>query len=162
MPHRLSPGTRIFIDSNIFIYHFLGLKEPCSQLLDRIEHKELMGFTSVVVLSEVLHRLMIAEAIEQYGLTPRKAVVYLKSHPHRVKTITRAHQAVNAISRMNITVWPLTRKILTIAQQIIHQHGLLTNDAINLATMRHYKIPLVASNDTDFERIEGTQLWKPA
>ena len=54
-------GSRVFIDSNIFIYHFLDLSEICTSFLERIGAHEIRGFTSEVVMAEVLHKLMVAE-----------------------------------------------------------------------------------------------------
>jgi predicted nucleic acid-binding protein len=35
----------------------------------------------------------------------------------------------------------------------------LTNDAINAATMEINKINSIATNDRDFERVEGVKVW---
>jgi predicted nucleic acid-binding protein len=41
-------------------------------------------------------------------------------------------------------------------------HGLLTNDAINLALMQRHRLTYIASNDADFDRIPDLVVWKPA
>ena len=64
-------GTKIFVDSNILIYHFLGVSEACTDFLERVRIGDVEGYTSTIVLAEVLHRLMIAEAVEKYGLKKR-------------------------------------------------------------------------------------------
>ena len=64
-------GSRIFVDSTIFIYHFAGASTACRTLLERCEGGDLKGLTSTVVLAEVAHRLMIVEALTQ-GLAPVK------------------------------------------------------------------------------------------
>ena len=56
-------GTRVFIDANIFIYHFTGVSTECSDFLNRCERRDLEGITSANVLLEVLHRLMMVEAV---------------------------------------------------------------------------------------------------
>lgn len=48
-------GTRVFIDANIFIYHFTGVSTQCSDFLNRCERSDLEGNTSANVLLEVLH-----------------------------------------------------------------------------------------------------------
>jgi predicted nucleic acid-binding protein len=43
----LQRGDAVFLDANIFIYHFApdpALGPPCNQLLQRIENQELTGF----------------------------------------------------------------------------------------------------------------------
>ena len=56
-------GASIFIDANIFIYHFTGVSEECSEFLTRCESREITGQTSINVILEVLHRLMMVEAV---------------------------------------------------------------------------------------------------
>ena len=61
------PGPEsVFVDANAFVYHFTPhptFKAACSDFLDRIEHGDLLGFTSTHVLTDVAHRLMTTEAI---------------------------------------------------------------------------------------------------
>ena len=65
----LRDGDRMFIDTNIFIYHFGGRSVQCKAFLERCARRELLGYTSTPVLAEVLHRRMVAEAIAK-GLQP--------------------------------------------------------------------------------------------
>jgi predicted nucleic acid-binding protein len=58
MIEEIPARSRVFIDSNIFIYHFLDLSEDCSNLLERAERREIRAYASTVVLGEVLHKLM--------------------------------------------------------------------------------------------------------
>jgi hypothetical protein len=61
----LGDGSSVFIDANIFIYHFSKgskLNPACSNFLERIEEGKINGFTSVAVIQEVAHRMMIVEA----------------------------------------------------------------------------------------------------
>jgi predicted nucleic acid-binding protein len=58
-------GTDVFVDANIFVYACAPDPQfgpPSVQLLERIEHNELRGFTSTHILSDVAHRLMSLEA----------------------------------------------------------------------------------------------------
>lgn len=61
----LPSNSSVFVDANTFVYHFQphpALGPPCTMLLKRIELKEMAGFTSTHVLSEIAHRLMTMEA----------------------------------------------------------------------------------------------------
>jgi len=69
-------GSEVFVDANIFIYHFSGPTEytdSCTQFLQRIEDGELLGLTSMLVVAETLHRLMIIEATSKLQIEPRLA-----------------------------------------------------------------------------------------
>lgn len=55
----------VFIDSNIFIYHFTGVSNQSSEFLSRCEEGYLNGITSSNVVLEVLHRLMMIEVVQK-------------------------------------------------------------------------------------------------
>ena len=66
----LVPGDAVFVDANIFVYHFAPdpvLQVPCGQFLQRIENQEIQGFTSTHVLAEAAHRLLTLEARTRLG-----------------------------------------------------------------------------------------------
>lgn len=46
----LRDGVHVFIDANIFIYHFGGRSLECKALLERCARRELFGYTSTPVL----------------------------------------------------------------------------------------------------------------
>ena len=156
-------GRHLFIDANIFIYHFTQspLTAACTAFLQRVEAGEILGSTSVVTLTEVAHRLMLLEAIRTFGLAPRTAVKYLKEHPPLVTQLTQYRIATAAIAAFNVTVVPVTPEHLPIAQQHCAQHGLLTNDALMIAVMHTLGLADVASNDPDLMRIPGLTIWQP-
>jgi predicted nucleic acid-binding protein len=106
----LSPGTRIFIDANIFIYHFTQtpLTAACTAFLQRVGAGDLHGVTSVVILAEVAHRLMILEAIRTQGLSSRTAVKKLKETPDLVRQLSHYKAATERIPSFNVTVAPVT------------------------------------------------------
>lgn len=84
----LKNGDNIFIDANIFIYNFGARSPECKELLLRCATGEVAGYTMTSVLSEVLHRLMIAEAIEKGLITERNPVRKLRENPEIIKKLT--------------------------------------------------------------------------
>ena len=89
MIEEIPAKSRVFIDSDIFIYHFLDLSKDCSNLLERAERREIRAYASTVVLGEVLHKLMLSEAMEKYGTKPYQTIRYLKEHPELIKLLKR-------------------------------------------------------------------------
>jgi predicted nucleic acid-binding protein len=87
MLEEITSRTKIFVDSNIFIYHFLGSSESCTDFLERAETEDIDAHTTTIVLAEVMHRLMVAEVIEKYDVEPRGAIRFLKENPE-VNTYT--------------------------------------------------------------------------
>jgi predicted nucleic acid-binding protein len=58
-------GARVFVDSNIFVYHFQphpSFGPMCHRLLERIERQDVEGCTSTNLLGELAHRLMVIES----------------------------------------------------------------------------------------------------
>lgn len=154
--------ARIFIDANIFIYHFGGQSDECRNLLARCARRELVGHTSTFVLAEVLHRLMIAEAIEK-GLTPGKnAVQKLSEKPELVKQLERYNENIKRIGQMNIVISSLTESIIATSEAIRKEFGLLTNDSLIVATMRELDISNLISADKGFARVPAIRLYSPS
>jgi len=89
----LQGGHSVFIDANIFIYHFGGHSPQCKAFLERCAQRELLGYTSTPVLAEVLHRLMVAEAIMKGLVTAKTAVRKLGKTPDLVKQRPRSPRA---------------------------------------------------------------------
>jgi predicted nucleic acid-binding protein len=68
-------GLSIFVDANIFVYHFLShatFGPACHQLLERAARQEIVGYTAADVLSDVAHRVMTLEAIATFNWSLRR------------------------------------------------------------------------------------------
>ena len=153
--------TKVFIDSNIFIYHFLGISKSCTDFLRRVEYEELAGYTSTIIIAEVLHRLMIAEIIEKYGTKSKEALRLLKEKPEIISPLTECEEAVRAIPRFNVSILTYTAEAIFQSRELRLKHLLLTNDSLNLQIMNFNDIINIATNDNDFKRIEHIAVWKP-
>jgi len=141
----LLDGDNVFIDANIFIYHFGGRSPECKSFLERCARRELLGYTSTPILAEVLHRLMIAEAIAKGLVTAKTAVRKLGETPELVKQLTQYQEDVNKILQMNLTILALTPEIVRLSAEVRKTEGLLTNDSLVVACMR----------------VQGIQRWRP-
>jgi len=154
----------VFVDANIFVYHFSGPTEytdSCARFLQRIEEGKLTGITSTLVIAETLHRLMIIEATSKLQIEPKGAVHYLKHHPLDVKKLTEHTKVPERISLLGVKILPIEIEDIHKCNEIKNEYGLLTNDAITLAVMRRYHLTNIATNDPDFERISDLKVWKP-
>lgn len=157
-------GSTVFIDANIFIYHFSGptaLTPSCTALLERVVGGEVTGVTSTTVVLETLHRLMLLEAIAKFQLTPKTSLRFLKANPDQVKTLSECHRAVETIAQIGIQIVGVTPDDISHGQQFQRQHGVLTNDALILAVMVRQQITALVSNDPDFQKIPQLRLHRP-
>ena len=157
----LRDGDRVFLDANIFIYHFGGWSLECKALLERCARRELIGYTSTPVLAEVLHRRMVAEAIAQGLLTARTAVRKLGETPEMVKQLTQYQDDVRKIPHMHLTILPLTLDIVQASAEVRNREGLLTNDSFVVVCMREQGITQLATANGDFDRVGGIAIYKP-
>ncbi len=112
MLNEIPSDSILFIDSNIFIYHFLGISESCTDFLERVEMEDIEAYTSTVVMAEVLHRLMVAEVVEKHGIEPQRVVKFLKQNPEVISTLEKCESAIKDIPEFKV-------KILSVASEAI-------------------------------------------
>lgn len=156
-------GTDVFVDANIFVYAYAPDPQfgpPSEQLLERIEHNELRGFTSSHVLSDVAHRLMSLEACTVFGWPFAGIAQRLKRHPGEVQQLGRYRQAITAIIAIGVQIVPAFAHYSS-AASISKQHGLLTNDALVVALMGEHGLLQLASHDADFDGLPGITRFAP-
>lgn len=162
----LEDGSSIFVDANIFIYHFSQKSKfnpASSNFLERVEKKNINGITSTSIVQEATHRMMIMEAATILpDIKPKDIVKYLKVHPHIVKKLVN-HQCIpEKISSFNLEIISPDINTIERSQQMKRQYGFLSNDALSLQIMKDLKINNLASNDSDFERVNFIKLYKPS
>jgi predicted nucleic acid-binding protein len=158
----LRDGDSVFIDANIFIYHFGGHSTECKTFLEHCARRELLGYTSTSTLAEVLHRLMVAEAIQRKLVTAKAAIKRLRANPELVKQLTKYHEDVSKIEQMNLTILSFTLEVLTRSKEIRESEGLLTNDSFVVAFMHDQGLTKLATANGDFDRVHGLEVYKPA
>ena len=158
----LRDGDHVFIDANIFIYHFGGRSLECKALLERCARGELIGYTSTPVLAEVLHRRMVAEAIAKGLVTARTAVRKLGETPEAVKQLTQYQEDVSKIPHMQLTIFPLSLEIMQTSAEVRKGEGLLTNDSFVVAFMRSQGLTQLATANGDFDRVGDIEIYKPS
>jgi predicted nucleic acid-binding protein len=86
-------GSAVFVDANSLLYYFTAHPvhgASCQNLLDRIENKDIGGFTSAHVLIEVVHRLMTIEACQRFGWPAKGIAQRLRKHPSEVQQLTQS------------------------------------------------------------------------
>jgi predicted nucleic acid-binding protein len=158
---QIPDGERVFIDATIFIYHFTGASQDCRKLLEDCERGRISGFTSATALTEVTHRLMMIEAVAKGLVSPGNVVRKLREKPAIVRELHVYQDQVELIPLMGIGVIDLDLEILSLAAGIRYLHGLLVNDSLLAASAIHHGIALMASADSDFERVEELQWFRP-
>ncbi len=158
-------GAAVFVDANVFVYHFAphpSLQAACQNLLERFASEELIGHTSAHVLTNVAHRMMTLEAVDRFNWPIPGIAQRMQRHPDQFRLLTRYRQAVDDIPAFGIQVVPITAARVSAAAAISQQFGLLSGDALVVAVMREHGFQHLASHDADFDRVPGLVRYAPA
>ncbi len=162
--HEIEIGSKVFIDANIFVYHFSKgsrFNKSCTEFLFRVETSEIHGTTSVAVIQEAVHRLMMVEASSILDIEVRNLPKYLKQHSDVVKQLTQHLAVPKKILSLITEIIQMTPKLIEESQSIKGKYGFLTNDSLTVKIMEELSITILASNDLDFKRVEWLKLYLP-
>lgn len=157
----LAPGDVVFIDANIFIYHFTGASLECKEFLKGCEEGEWKSYTSHMVLAEVCHRLMALEAVKTSTLQSKPPSAELQKKPHLVKKLSEYYIQMTHILSWNIEVPSPPENLIVKSQLYRSQYGLLTNDSFIPVYMEAVGTKNLASADRIFENISRLSLYSP-
>jgi predicted nucleic acid-binding protein len=157
----IEAGTRVLVDSTVFIYHFTGASVECRRFLERCERGELKGLTSTLVLAEVAHRLMTLEAVSRGLMTSGNVARKLREHPEIALQLRLYHEQVERIPLMGIDVVAVGLTTLVRSRELRERHGFMVNDSLLLASARDAGIDAVATADADLGKAEGFLVFRP-
>ncbi len=161
----IESGAKVFIDANIFVYHFSKGSEfnkSCTDFLYRVETSQIHGFTSAGIIMEASHRLMMVEASSVLDVEIKNLPKYLKQHPDVVKQLTKHLTVPNKIAGLNIEIVQITQKVIDASQLNKTKYGFLSNDSLTLKIMEDMGLANIASNDSDFKRVDWLKLYLPS
>ena len=152
----------VFVDANIFLAEILeeDSADECMDFLQRIASGRLNGSTSLIVLNEVFHRTLIADAIATYKIKGELAVNYLKRKPDKLKKLINAHTAIENICLIpNLAIITPDMNSFREALKISKKYGLLSSDAWHVSLMQANNIQNIATLDHDFQRVDEIKVW---
>ena len=161
----IEDGCNIFVDANIFVYHFSKksrFNAASTNFLARVEKKEIVGVTSATVVLEATHRMMIMEAVTTAGENVRNIVKHLKGHPDIVKNLKKHRTIPEKMASFGLEIVSSDMNVIIRSQEMKRRFGLLSNDSLTLQIMEDMEIMNLASNDADFEMVNFIKLYKPS
>lgn len=113
------------------------------------------------ILLEVLHRLMMIEAVTKKLVASGNVAKKLRKKPGVVKRLADCQAQTEAILEMGIEVVGLTSDALKISHPYRRRDGLLVNDSLTAAVMEAEGILDLATADPDFTRVKGLRVYSP-
>ncbi len=161
---QIPSGAAIFLDANVLVYHFANEPEygpACTQLLKRIEQREIRGLTSTHTLADMAHRLMTLEAVSLFGWPPVRIAAQLRRHRQEIAKLTAHLQAMRRIPLLAVEVLPVSWASVESATRLSGQYELLMGDALIVAVMLEHALAHLASNDADFDRVPILTRYAP-
>lgn len=153
-------NSRVFVDANIVLYAVQHRSRQCREFLTRCETGAVEGTISTVVLAEIAHRRMTQEAQTRgiSGSTPPRA---LATRPELVRQLSIHAQDVRDLLDGGLTVESVQPEDFLVALELQEQHGLLINDALNLAVAKRLGIHELASTELSYSSVQGLIVYTP-
>ncbi len=152
----------VFVDTNIFVYALAKnhrYKHICKEILSKINDGEIIGFTSSTVINELFHATLIGEVKKKYG--DIDVIHFIKEHPEVISECSLAYSALDDVFDSTVVILPLTLEVLQYAKTFSKKYNLLFSDAIHAASCKVYRIRNIATNDSDFDRVDFLKTWRP-
>jgi predicted nucleic acid-binding protein len=157
----LEDGAGVFVDANVFIYHFTGASAECTALLGRCEVGEIHGSTSTLALAEVSHRLMMIEAVERRLVAGGSVARKLARRPDIVRELSRHQTAVEAIPAMRIEIVAVSEATVSLGLRHQRRYGLLTNDSLIVASAQQRGVHVLATADRRLAAVDELAIVVP-
>ena len=161
----LPTGMPVFIDTNIFDLYFRQKSVTCVEFFGRVQKGEVTAYVNLLVLTDLNHKLMLAEAYQK-GYINRLNAAHLKDQLEKNRSLMQylvTHQTHLEEVLTLVKILPLDSQLLVDTQQERQDYGLMTTDSLHLGSMNRHSPPLtnLVTYDSDFEHIAGLTIWKP-
>jgi predicted nucleic acid-binding protein len=162
----LPAGSQVFVDTNIFDLHFRGSSATCSVFIDRIARGEITAYANTQILSDLMHKLMLAEAYQK-GLINTRSAAKLKGrlavNRASASDLTDCQEQFENTLRIGLRVLPITPRLLVDTKVERYNHGLMTGDSSHLGNMNRHSAPIrdIVTYDGDFTHIPSLNVWQP-
>jgi len=155
----LPRGERILVDSNILTYHLLDYPTfgpICEKFFQDILDEKYQGFITPLIASETLFNFIKAYILKTYGVKGKDVAILLKRDLKILQEISfdRPKEIFGIFNILDIGAAEVEKSF-----EYMSKYALLTNDALNAATMKVNKINSIATNDKDFDRLAGVKVW---
>jgi len=160
----LPGGSTIFVDTIIFDLHYRGKSAECDRFLKRIAAGEVTAYVNTQVLSDLIHKLMLADAYNQGMITSRGAEK-LRQAFNGDKTLAaklvHSHEHFKNTLGMGLQIRLVSKGVLLESRIHRQNEALLTGDSLHLETMRRLGVLDIATEDNDFSKVTGINVWSP-
>jgi predicted nucleic acid-binding protein len=155
-------GEWVVIDTNILVYANQQKSAEAVQLLRRCASREVLGIVPMPMVAELVHTLMLIEARENGWIEKSNPARALSEHPELVRRLSRYETQVREFLGIGLRIEATTTVDIIEAMNIQREFGLLTNDALFVATARRLSCPAMATADSGFAKLKGFLIYGPS
>lgn len=156
-------GTLCVLDTNILIYAEQGVSEQAQRLLRRIERQDVTGILPQPVWQELIHRLMVTEAMLRGQISGGNPGRQLSGKPELVKSLSLYRDKVRGLVTLGLGFEPCHQAdLMDKAFEMQERYGLLTNDSLIAAIALRLEADALASADVRFKVIKGLRVYAPS
>lgn len=153
----------IYLDTNFF-YHFLRpiprYRGVIQAFFQRIEGGQIRAFTSVNTFDELAYRLLLSAIKDRYNGNPIELLRNQTSDMLREFYPSVQEVLLMLKSLPNLTILSLTESELSRMIDNLSSDMLLPRDALHLAVIENHGIRYMATDDRDFDKVEGIErVW---
>jgi predicted nucleic acid-binding protein len=159
---QLSSGDVVLIDANIILYALQNASLQCQNLLRRFNREDLSGVLTTLQLSEVMHRLMIAEARDHGWVSGANPARALAKQSERIQSLRRYNEAIRDILVLNIRFEPVLPEDFLAALDLQRRYGVMTNDSLFLAVGQRLRIGNLATADRHLTSLSDFKVFYPS
>ncbi len=156
-------GPEIYVDTSLFL--FVALADPTygpssSEFLSRAFDGQFSLVTCSLALDEFLFSALI-ERLQQEKSVSRRRAQFLRDHPNVVAALARSTVPLMEGVMKSARVEPVLAEDAVEMGRLVAAHGLLPRDAIHVAVMKRAGLTAIATDDTDFTRVPGLEVYMP-
>ena len=149
-------GT-VYIDTNVLYMHLRvdpAHSPVIKKFLGRIVRGEIEAFVGIPVLDELFYRLLLARIKDRTDHNPldvprEDLTGAIRAHGKAIETAIRRLADLPHLNLVGVETDDLDQMLTNITR-----FSLLPRDALHLALIRRLDLAAVASDDTDFDRVE--------
>ncbi|MGE0084634.1 MAG: hypothetical protein AB7S75_09450 [Desulfococcaceae bacterium] len=125
----------IFVDANAIIYHLQGLSPVAGNVFELAEQKLVKLISTTGIIDEVIHKLLLIEARDQFGFTG-KTIEKLRRDKTKIKFLAEDMNIVfSFIEHIDLQVKTITHDDLKKIPETMKSYGLLGSDSLILVMM---------------------------
>ena len=156
-------GSLCILDTNVLIYAEQGLSQQAKRILRRCSARELIGVLPQTVWQELIHRLMVAEAMMLGKVSGSNPARKLARQPEVIKSLGLYREKIQALLDLGLAFESCTQEdLLEAGFKFQEKYGLLTNDSVILAAAVRLNADVIVTADEAFQRVKEMKVARPS